>query len=73
MSTLWGIVEDGEAWHAAVLGSQRGEYDLAAEQQTTTIQPIVMRLGLELSGESSAWHGDGSGKFGESLTFPSSL
>ena len=48
-----GVVEEGEAWHAAVLGSQRGEYDLATEQQATATQPVVIKLGLELSGESS--------------------
>lgn len=53
MSTLWGIVEEGEAWQAAVLGSQRGKYDLATEQQATTTQPVVIKLGLELSRESS--------------------
>ena len=32
LSKLWEIVKVREAWHAAVLGSQRVKHDLAAEQ-----------------------------------------
>ena len=33
LSSLGEIVEDKRAWHAAVHGSQRVEYDLATEKQ----------------------------------------
>ena len=33
LSTLWEIVKDREAWHAAVMGLQRARHDLATEQQ----------------------------------------
>ena len=43
LSKLREMVKDREAWHAAVMGSQRVGYDLAAEQQGTSLMVPVIR------------------------------
>ena len=59
LSKLREMVKDREAWHAAVMGSQRVGYDLAAEQQGTSLMVQWLTLCSQCRGAGfNPWSGN---------------